>query len=72
MMQTTTSDAVLARLEALTTRLDRLEAENAALGAENARMVAAPAMPAVATPPVPATTSRRGMLRPPRPTPGRP
>jgi len=78
MAETTTSDAVLARLEALTARLDEqasllgeqateiagLKAKTAGLEAENARLTAALATPAATPlPPAPATTSRRGMLR---------
>ena len=64
MRETTTSDAVLARLEALTARLDEQAAEITQLKAENARLTAVLAAPTVAVaPPAPATTSRRGMLR---------
>ena len=73
MLETTTSDAVLARLEALTRqmqaqaerllRLDALEAKVADLEAENARLTATPVTPTVAPSLAPATTSRRGMLR---------
>ena len=67
MIETTTSDAVLARLEALTARLEAveaLEARIADLETENARLTAALATPAAAVPQrVPVTTSRRGMLR---------
>jgi len=62
MIETTTSDSVLARLEALTTRLDEQAVEIANLKAENARLNDGLATPAVAAPPPPATTSRRGML----------
>jgi len=67
MRETMTSDAVLARLEALeaqSARIAELEAELAALKVDNARLSAAIAAPAVVVPaPMPATTSRRGMLR---------
>jgi len=50
--ETTTSDAVLARLEALTARLDEQAAEIAALKAENARLTAArPSEPPLAAEP---------------------
>jgi len=70
MIETTTSDAVLARLEALTARLGRLEAENEALKArttdleaENARLTATLTTPTVVPSPLPTTTSRRRMLQ---------
>ena len=70
MSETTTSDAVLARLGALTVRLDEQAAEiaglrgkTAKLEAENSRLTAALATPTAAPSPAPATTGRRGMLR---------
>ncbi len=67
MVETTMSDAVLARLEALTARLEAvetLEVRIAGLEAENARLTASLSPPtATLSPLAPATTSRRGMLR---------
>ena len=66
MSETTTSDAVLARLEALeaqTAEIAALRAEIAALKGENARLTAALATPAAMPAPALATTSRRGMLQ---------
>ena len=64
MAETTVSDAVLARLEALEAEIAGLKVQTAGLEAENVRLTAALATPAGAAPrPVPATTSRRGMLR---------
>jgi len=66
MSETTTSDAVLARLEALeapTAEIAELRAEIAALKGENARLTAALDTPAAVPAPAPTTTSRRGMLR---------
>ena len=63
MIETMTSDGMLARLEALTARLEAQEARIAGLEAENARLSAALSTPTVAPPAAPVTTSRRGMLR---------
>jgi len=74
MIETTTSDSMLARLEALTARLEAVEVleaevadlrgEVAGLKAENARLTAALTAPTNPTAsPIPLTTSRRGMLR---------
>jgi len=63
MIETTTSDAVLARLEALAARLDGLESGSSALYADNARLMAA--RPADARPaPEPSAAPQRGGQRP--------
>src|SRR4051812_14864619 len=64
MIETTTSDAVLARLEALEAEIAGLKGEVVSLKSENTQLTTAPRAPAVATEPAtPAATSRRGMLR---------
>jgi hypothetical protein len=61
MIETTTSDSALARLEA---EIAGLKSTTTDLEAKNARLTAALATPAAAMlPPGTGTTSRRGMLR---------
>ena len=63
MAETTTSDAVLARLEALTARLDEQAAEIAALKAENARLTATRPSDARSDP-EPSSTRQQAVRRP--------